>query len=414
MALGSITSNVTARLATVEDREAVIGLIESMGGHDDVSGVPGLAEVYGSVIENPEIRAVVATAGSRVVGYAEIHARPATLHGVREAWLAALAVAPGDRGDGVGAMLLATVEREAARLGCVRIVLESSAWRAEAQAFYERNGFTEASAPAVRLARPVREPLHSGLVTRFLDAASRAASAAVGAVAGLREHADRGLGADGAPTLAADLAAERAIVDHLEPLGLCVISEESGTLVRAWSPDEPWICLDPLDGSRNYRRGHPPWATVIGLVLAGQPIAGLVVDHTSGRRWWASSGGGAWVDGREARPRPGGLVAVPSVGTLEAGRLRLPRRFDRARMSGSTAVDLCRVADGSLGAFLDVDRAVVHPHDLAAPLVILNEAGAALARLDRAPIVIEPDPTATTHLVVAADQESLDALLEGC
>ncbi len=413
MALGSLTSNVTARLATIEDREAVVALIESMGGHDDVGDAPGLASVFGSVIEHPEMRALVAVSGSRVVGYAEIHARPAILHGVREAWLGALAVAPEDRGAGIGEMLLSAVEREAARLGCERVVLESSAWRSEAQAFYEQQGFTEAASPAVRLARPVREPLHSGLVTRFLDAASRAASAAGGAVAGLRGHADTGIGADGAPTLAADLAAERAIVAHLEPLGLCVVSEESGTLVRAWSSDEPWICVDPLDGSRNYRRGHPPWATVIGLVLSGQPIAGLVVDHTSGRRWWASSGGGAWVDGRQARPRAGGLVAVPSVGSLEAGRLRLPRQFDRARMSGSTAIDLCRVADGSLGGFLDVDRAVVHPHDLAAPLVILNEAGAALARLDRAPITIEPDPTATTHLVVAADQATLDALLDG-
>jgi 3'(2'), 5'-bisphosphate nucleotidase len=209
----------------------------------------------------------------------------------------------------------------------------------------------------------------------------------------------------------ADLAAEAAAVDALTPLGLAVVSEESGNLVRSWSPDEAWISLDPLDGSRNHRHGHPPWATAIGLVVGGEPIAGFVLDHTSGRRWWGASGSGAWADGRPACPKEGGLVAVPSLGRLEAGRFRLPVGYERVRMSGSTAIDLCRVADGSLGAFLDADRGVVHPHDLAGPLAILAEAGAVVARLDRAPVVIEADPSETMRLAVAATRESLDALL---
>jgi 3'(2'), 5'-bisphosphate nucleotidase len=410
MALSSIALPTT-RPASVDDREAVLALVESMGGHDGVSSRAGSGWMFGSVLEDPDVRAVVAVLGGRVVGYAEIHARISTLYLAREAWVAALVVTPDRRGEGIGDALLAAVDREAARLGCERLVLEASTWRTDAHRFYERAGFVEGAPAALRLVRPVHEPLHTGLVTRFLDAAARAASAAVGAVAGLHGHAERGTGADGAPTLAADRAAEEAIVEFLEPLGLAVISEESGNLVRSWSSEEPWICLDPLDGSRNYRRGHPPWASAIGLVLGGQPIAGLVLDHTSGRRWWASSGGGAWVDGRRARPVAGGLLAMPSIGALEAGRLRVPAGYERVRMSGSTSIDLCRVADGSLGGFLDIDRGVVHPHDLAAPLAILSEAGAAICRVDRAPIVIEPDPTATMHLAVAADQAALDALL---
>ncbi|MFP3906229.1 MAG: inositol monophosphatase family protein [Acidimicrobiales bacterium] len=411
MALGSVTHRLTPRLATIEDREAIVSLLESMGGHDDLGSRPDLAWVLGSVLEGSETRAVVAYLGSRLVGYVEIHARPSTLHAVREAWVGALVVDPDHRGEGIGEALLVAVDREAARLGCDRLVLESSTWRADAQRFYAAQGFVEGSPPAVRLARPVQEPLHDGLVTRFLGAAARAGSAARGAIAGLRANPDRGVGADGATTLAADRAAEDAVVEQLEPLGLAVISEESGSLVRTWSPEEPWICLDPLDGSRNYRHGNPPWATSIGLVLGGQPIAGLVVDHTSGRRWWASTGSGAWVDGRRAHPSPGGLLAVPSAGALEARRLRVPQGFERVRMSGSTSIDLCRVADGSLGGFVDLHRGVTHPHDLAAALVILHEAGAAIVRLDAEPLTIEPDPTVTMHLVVAADEATLGVLL---
>lgn len=401
----------TTRPAEMRDLAAVVHLIEQMGGHDDVSSRHGTAWVFGAVLQSPEVRAVVAVLGDRVVGYAEVHARPATLRGQREAWLAVLAVDEPRRSSGIGAALLDAVDRAAARLGCDELVLESSTWRHDAHRFYERAGFAEASSPARRLSRPVNGPLHVGMVSRFLDAAARAASAAAGAVAGLGVAGDVGVGADGAPTHAADAAAEAAIVDALRPLGLAVISEESGNLVRSWSGDEPWICVDPLDGSRNHRQGHPPWATALGLVVDGQPIAGFVLDHTSGRRWWASSGSGAWVDGRPARPSPGGLLAVPSLGRLEAGRVSVPPGYQRVRMSGSTTIDLCRVADGSLGGFLDDDRGVVHPHDLAGPLAILTEAGAVASRIDRAPIVIEPDPSLTFRLAVAADRPSLDALL---
>lgn len=401
----------TTRAAAVADRDAVLRLIEDMGGHDGVATAPDAGWLYGAVLHAPDSRAIVATLGERIVGYAEVHARPALLRGTREAWLAVLVVDVTQRGGGVGAVLLDAVDRAAARLGCSQVVLESSTWRHDAHRFYERAGFTDLSTPARRLVRPIRGPLHVGMVSRFLDAAARAASAAAGAVVGLAGTPDVGVGADGAPTHAADAAAEAAIVEALSPLGLAIISEESGNLVRSWSAAEPWICVDPLDGSRNHRLGHPPWATSIGLVVDGQPLAGFVLDHTSGRRWWASSGGGAWVDGRPARPRPGGLLAVPSMGRLEAGRVSIPAGYQRVRMTGSTTIDLCRVADGSLGGFLDDDRGVVHPHDLAAPLAILTEAGAVVSRIDRAPIVIEPDPALTYRMAAAADRGTLDALL---
>lgn len=77
--------------------------------------------------------------------------------------------------------------------------------------------------------------------------------------------------------------------------------------------------------------------------------------------------------------------------------------YERIRVSGSTTVDLCRVADGSAGTFVDIARGVVHVHDLAGPLAVLREAGAAVLSPD-GDLVLVPDPTRSYRLVAAYDE----------
>ena len=55
-----------------------------------------------------------------------------------------------------------------------------------------------------------------------------------------------------------------------------------------------WI-IDPIDGTANYLRGVPVWATLIALELEGQIVASVVSAPALGRRWWASMGGGAYT-----------------------------------------------------------------------------------------------------------------------
>ena len=64
-----------------------------------------------------------------------------------------------------------------------------------------------------------------------------------------------------------------------------------------------WI-VDPIDGTRNYSRGIPVWATLIALEEDGELVLGLVSAPALGRRWWAERGAGAFADG-EADPRLG-------------------------------------------------------------------------------------------------------------
>ncbi len=55
-----------------------------------------------------------------------------------------------------------------------------------------------------------------------------------------------------------------------------------------------WI-IDPIDGTKNFVRGVPVWATLIALVDDGRPVVGLVSAPALGKRWWAATGTGAWT-----------------------------------------------------------------------------------------------------------------------
>jgi fructose-1,6-bisphosphatase/inositol monophosphatase family enzyme/GNAT superfamily N-acetyltransferase len=379
-----------------------------MGGHDDVAANSDPLRHLATLLRRSDARVVVAEVDGRVAGFAEIQARPTSIGDAYEAWLGALAVADAFRGRGIGSALLGAVDDAARELGCSRIELESSEWRDEAHAFYRERGYDERT-PARRFRRQVPERRHASLEERFLDAAARAATGVASAIVDLAALDAVGMGADGAPTEAGDRAAERAAVEALAPLGIPIVSEERGLIGAMPQAGDAWIALDPLDGSRNFRAGYPPYATAIGLVRDGRPLAGFVCELVSGRRWSARAGAGAFADGRAIAARRGMLLGLPSP-TRERDVPRPPGGLQRIRVSGSTSIDLCRVADGSLGAFVALERGVVHVHDLAGPLAILSEAGATVVNRAGDVPVLNPDPAEVFHIVAAADAEFAHSL----
>jgi histidinol-phosphatase len=70
-----------------------------------------------------------------------------------------------------------------------------------------------------------------------------------------------------------------------------VLGEESG---QTGSGRRRWV-LDPIDATKNYVRGVPVWATLIGLMDGDEVVVGVVTAPALGRRWWAAAGGGAWT-----------------------------------------------------------------------------------------------------------------------
>jgi len=78
-----------------------------------------------------------------------------------------------------------------------------------------------------------------------------------------------------------------------------------------------WV-IDPIDGTKNYVRGVPVWATLIGLLDGDEAVLGVVSAPALGRRWWAARGSGAWVSALGAEPR---RLAVSRVAALDDASL---------------------------------------------------------------------------------------------
>ncbi len=104
---------------------------------------------------------------------------------------------------------------------------------------------------------------------------------------------------DSTPVTEADRAVEEMLREQITasyPLD-GIVGEEFGDSNAEQS--RLWI-LDPIDGTKNYLRGVPVWATLIALVVDDEPIVGVVSAPALGRRWWAQKGAGAFtrdVDG---------------------------------------------------------------------------------------------------------------------
>jgi histidinol-phosphatase len=105
---------------------------------------------------------------------------------------------------------------------------------------------------------------------------------------------------DVSPVTAADREAETLLRTHL--LGRFpadgFLGEEHGE--QAGSSGFRWV-IDPVDGTRNFVRGIPLWATLVGLEYRGEAVAGVVDAPALGQTWRALRGDGAWRDDRRLR-----------------------------------------------------------------------------------------------------------------
>ena len=122
---------------------------------------------------------------------------------------------------------------------------------------------------------------------------------------------------DSTPVTDADKATERALRDHLANVrsedGL--VGEEFG--IHNKEAARYWV-MDPIDGTKNFMRGVPTWATLIGLVErqddgSEKVIVGIVSAPALNRRWYASNGNGAFTTLNQGAPRK---ISVSKVSEL--------------------------------------------------------------------------------------------------
>jgi histidinol-phosphatase len=176
---------------------------------------------------------------------------------------------------------------------------------------------------------------------------------------------------DRTPVTEADRAVETELrtILGLERRRDAILGEEEG---QTGSSARRWI-VDPIDGTRNYSRGVPVWATLIALEDHGQVTVGVVSAPALHRRWWAERGAGAHANGdvvrvsRIARPEDAVLTFA-----LEQSLPRLAGRAWHARGYGDFWSHML-VAEGAVDGAIDAIGVSVW--DLAAVQVIVEEAG---------------------------------------
>ena len=176
---------------------------------------------------------------------------------------------------------------------------------------------------------------------------------------------------DRTPVTEADRAVEEAIRSRLaaERPDDGILGEEFGT---TGAGTRRWI-IDPIDGTRNYSRGIPVWATLIALEENGEIQLGVVSAPALHRRWHAERGGGAWVNGDRIRVSAIRQVedAVLSF-ALEQPIPSLAGYAWHARGYGDFWAHMLVAEGGVDGA---VDAVGVKVWDLAAIQPIIEEAG---------------------------------------
>jgi histidinol-phosphatase len=160
-----------------------------------------------------------------------------------------------------------------------------------------------------------------------------------------------------------------------------LFGEEHGVVGNA---DSPWRwVIDPIDGTSNFVRGIPVWATLIALTHADHgPVVGVVSAPALGRRWWAAKAHGAFADGKPcnvsnvAELGEAQVCVTFSSGWDEAGLTQklvaLQQGAYRARGFGDFWQHML-VAEGAVD--LAIDAIGLAPYDLAAIMVVVEEAG---------------------------------------
>ncbi len=160
-----------------------------------------------------------------------------------------------------------------------------------------------------------------------------------------------------------------------------LLGEEHGVVGNkdsAWR----WV-IDPIDGTSNFVRGIPVWATLIALTHRDHgPVVGVVSAPAMDRRWWAAKDRGAFADSRPchvsavARLDEAQVCVTFSKGWDDVGLtdqlVALQQRAYRARGFGDFWQHML-VAEGAID--LAIDAIGLAPYDLAAVMIIVEEAG---------------------------------------
>jgi 3'(2'), 5'-bisphosphate nucleotidase len=209
-----------------------------------------------------------------------------------------------------------------------------------------------------------------------------------------------------------DRLAHDCLAQVLGVSGYPVLSEEEPEAFEVARPARYWL-IDPLDGTASFVGNYSGFVTQVAFMDGRCPVAAAVCAPALDLLYTAITGAGATANGRPLHtlppvngihlidnyPEPRGIAARVHAGLPCGGYVE----------SGSIGLKICRVADGTADLF--VKDVPVRDWDLAAPHLVLNEAGGSMLRLDQNQFSYNGNPE-HRGLVAASTPDVRDRFLQ--
>lgn len=174
-----------------------------------------------------------------------------------------------------------------------------------------------------------------------------------------------------------------------------------------------WV-VDPIDGTRAFANRLPEFAVSIGLLVDGQSVLGGLLNPATDERFIGVKGVGATLDGAPLQPSPCEDLAGARLlsARTEMKRRRWPEIFPEATFASvsSLAYKLALVAAGRFDGLVSLRRC--WDWDLAAALLLLEEAGCVATDARGGPLTLNGEEVKHQGLAIAATPALHQALLE--
>lgn len=207
----------------------------------------------------------------------------------------------------------------------------------------------------------------------------------------------------GDPVTAADLAVSHYIIERLQTnLGekdFAYISEETYK-IQAYKHNQPWVwIIDPLDGTRDFIEKTGEYAIHIALVKDSRPVLAVVAYPEAEKLYYATKGGGTFVetrDGTLTRKQVSQHNIIEDF-TLVVSRTHRDERFNqllqklpckKQKFIGSIGCKIATIIENQADIYISLSgKSAPKDWDLAAPELILTEAGGKFTHFDGTPLI---------------------------
>ena len=185
-----------------------------------------------------------------------------------------------------------------------------------------------------------------------------------------------------------------------------ILAEESGETKS--SSEYLWV-IDPLDGTTNFVHGLSPYCVSIALLKNNTPLLAVISELPAENLYWAVKGNGAFCNGEKisvsSRKSINDSLLITGFSYQHDSKwetnMKLFKDFTKishgVRRIGSAAADLCYVASGKADAFWEIG---LYPWDSAAGILLVDEAGGKVTRMDGRPYnIFDEQILATNNLI---------------